>query len=66
MAEHCMLSVVYATVTYAECHIKTPYAECHYAGCHYAKCLDTKRSATFDIVIFFLLKKQGTLMRKSS
>jgi hypothetical protein len=26
------------TVTYAECHIKAPYAECHYAECHYAEC----------------------------
>jgi hypothetical protein len=25
------------TVTYAECHIKAPYAECHYAECHYAE-----------------------------
>jgi len=22
------------TVTYAECHIKAPYAECRYAQCH--------------------------------
>jgi hypothetical protein len=22
------------TVTYAECHIKVPYAECRYAECH--------------------------------
>ncbi len=26
------------TVTYAECHIKAPYAECRYAECHYAEC----------------------------
>ena len=26
------------TVTYAECHIKAPYAECIYAECHYAEC----------------------------
>jgi hypothetical protein len=26
------------TVTYAECHIKAPYAECRYAVCHYAEC----------------------------
>jgi hypothetical protein len=26
------------TVTYAECHIKAPYAECHYAECRYAEC----------------------------
>jgi hypothetical protein len=26
------------TVTYAECHIKAPYAECHYAECPYAEC----------------------------
>ncbi len=26
------------TVTYAECHIKAPHAECHYAKCHYAEC----------------------------
>jgi len=25
------------TVTYAECHIKAPYAESHYAECHYAE-----------------------------
>ena len=26
------------TVTYAECHIKAPYAECRYAECRYAEC----------------------------
>ncbi len=26
------------TVTYAECHIIAPYAECRYAECHYAEC----------------------------
>ena len=26
------------TVTYAERHIKAPYAECHYAECRYAEC----------------------------
>jgi hypothetical protein len=26
------------TVTYAECHMKAPYAECHYAKCRYAEC----------------------------
>ncbi len=26
------------TVTYAECHIKAPYAECHYAECRHAEC----------------------------
>ncbi len=25
-------------VTYAECHIKLPYAECCYADCRYAEC----------------------------
>jgi len=25
------------TVTYAQCHIKTPYAECRHAECHYAE-----------------------------
>ncbi len=37
------------TVTYAECHIKAPYAECHYAECRYAEC----RGA-----IFLLLKSK--------
>ncbi len=26
------------TVTYGECHIKAPYAECRYAECRYAEC----------------------------
>ncbi len=26
------------TVTYAECHIKAPYAECHFAECRNAEC----------------------------
>ncbi len=26
------------TVTYAECHIEAPYADCHYAECLYAEC----------------------------
>jgi hypothetical protein len=26
------------TVTYAECHIKSSYAECHYAECRYVEC----------------------------
>jgi hypothetical protein len=26
------------TVTYAECHIKAPYAECRYTECRYAEC----------------------------
>jgi hypothetical protein len=26
------------TVSYTECHIKVPYAECHYAECRYAEC----------------------------
>jgi hypothetical protein len=25
-------------VTYDECHIKAPFAECHYAECRYAEC----------------------------
>jgi hypothetical protein len=25
-------------VTYADCHIKAPYAECRYAECRYAEC----------------------------
>ncbi len=29
------------TVTYAECHIKTPYAECHQAECRGALVLDS-------------------------
>ncbi len=33
-----MLSVIYVTVTYAECHIKAPYADCLYAECRYAEC----------------------------
>jgi hypothetical protein len=42
-----MLSVIYA-VTYAECHIKAPDAECPYAECHYAKCRGA-RSGMADI-----------------
>ncbi len=35
------------TVTYAECHIKAPHAECRYAECRdaecrYAECRDTE------------------------
>jgi hypothetical protein len=26
------------TVTYAECHVQAPYAECLYAECRYADC----------------------------
>ncbi len=26
------------SVTYTECHIKAPYAECLYAECFYAEC----------------------------
>ncbi len=26
------------SVTYAECHIKVPCAECRYAECRYAEC----------------------------
>ncbi len=26
------------TITYAECHIEAPYANCRYAECHYAEC----------------------------
>ncbi len=26
------------TVTYAEWHMKAPYAECRYAECRYAEC----------------------------
>jgi hypothetical protein len=28
-----MMSVVMLTVTYADCHINAPYAECRYAEC---------------------------------
>jgi hypothetical protein len=33
------------TITYTECHIKAPHAECHYAECRYAECLGTLRHA---------------------
>jgi hypothetical protein len=26
------------TITYAECQVKAPHAECHYAKCRYAEC----------------------------
>jgi hypothetical protein len=26
------------SVTYSECHIQAPFAECHYAQCRYAEC----------------------------
>jgi hypothetical protein len=25
-------------VTYAECHLRAPYAKCRYAECRYAEC----------------------------
>ncbi len=74
MAEHChtechlcSLSLMLA-VTYAECHIKAPYAECcyaeyHYAECHYSECHGT----AFDNAnIIYFITKQATLMRRSS
>jgi hypothetical protein len=30
------------TVTYPECHIKAPYAECRHAECLYAECCYTE------------------------
>ncbi len=36
------------TVTYAECHIKAPYAECHYAECRYAECPGALRKAIIN------------------
>jgi hypothetical protein len=30
------------TVTYAECHLKAPHAECHYAEYRYAECHGAK------------------------
>jgi hypothetical protein len=33
-----MLCDVILTATYAECHIKAPYAECLYVERHYAEC----------------------------
>ena len=47
------------TVTYAECHIKAPYAECRYAECRYAECCYTEsryaecRGAKCAYVIFY-------------
>jgi hypothetical protein len=53
IAEHCNAVSFMLLVTYAECHIKAPnaecryaecrdaecrYAECHYAECRYAEC----------------------------
>jgi len=32
--------------TYAECHLKAPYAECHYAECYYAECRADCRGAS--------------------
>jgi hypothetical protein len=26
------------TITYAECHIEAPYANCRYTECHFAEC----------------------------
>jgi hypothetical protein len=40
------------TVTYAECHIKAPYAEYHYAECRYAEC----RHAECRGAVFFTKK----------
>ncbi len=34
-----MLSIIYAdSVTYTECHVKAPYAECLCAECRYTAC----------------------------
>jgi hypothetical protein len=42
------------TVTYAECHIKAPYAECRYAECRYAECRYAEcRGAKCAYVIFY-------------
>jgi hypothetical protein len=42
------------TVTYAECHIYAPYAECRYAECHYGECCGTDNSlATGSTFEFF-------------
>jgi hypothetical protein len=40
-----MLNVIMLNVTYAECHIKAPYAECHYAERRYAECRGAKGGA---------------------
>ncbi len=42
------------TVTYADCHISAPYAECHYAECHYAECCYAKCRGTFERTHFNL------------
>ncbi len=39
IAEHSYKDLSFMlTVTYAQCHIKAPYAERRYAECHYAEC----------------------------
>jgi hypothetical protein len=42
-----MLCDVILTATYAECHIKAPFAECRYAECPYADCryVDCRRAS---------------------
>jgi hypothetical protein len=36
------------TVTFAECHIKAPYAECRYAECRYAECRGAPSSSIIN------------------
>ncbi len=38
------------TTTYAERHIKAPYAECHYAECRYAECCYAECRGTSVVV----------------
>jgi hypothetical protein len=37
------------TITYAECHIKTPYAECRCGECHYAECRGAALPPTYPM-----------------
>ncbi len=55
-AEYCYAESFMLTVTYAECHIETSYAEyryaeyhhaeCHYTQCRYAECRCASLSST--------------------
>ncbi len=55
-------------VTYAECHIKAPFAQCCYAECRNAQCRYYEcRGTAFDNAnILYFIKKQATLIRRSS
>ncbi len=53
------------TVTYAESHIKAPYAECHYAECRYDECRYAEcRGAIVNTKLRHLRYMQKCLLRQ--